>query len=475
MNPPVALTFLATLLVADDWPQFRGPGARGLAADDASYPATIDPAAPRWSTALPPGDSSPCVVGELVVVTAYDDERLETIALDRATGEVRWRRPAQVETLERVYETHGPATPTCTGNGDVVVAYFGSLGLIAYDHAGEELWRRPFELAPNSFGTASSPVLVGEMLLLNRDTNGESFLLALDVATGDTIWRRERPEAKSGWSTPVVRGDELVIYGPGWLAAYSLADGEPRWTLPGLTDEPCTTPVVAGELLYVTSYNMNGNPEVIGIPTFDEVVVKYDADGDGALDRAEVEPNESVLSRFDADGEGDHPLRMFFRFLDVDHDGELRADEWPKLAEWLNQYSHVNALLAVRPGGEGGVAEVAWKFERGVPECPSPVVVDGRVFMVKNGGFVTILDAATGAVHDRVRLDAGGPYYASPVAADGKVYLASARGEVSVVAAGDTCEVLSRVDLGARILATPALADGVVYVRTAERLYAFAR
>ena len=83
------------------------------------------------------------------------------------------------------------------------------------------------------------------------------------------------------------------------------------------------------------------------------------------------------------------------------------------------------------------------------------------------------MEAATGALRFFERLDAGGPYYASPVAGDGKVYAASARGVVTVFAAGDAFEVLSRNDLGERIMATPALVDGTVYVRTERKLYAF--
>jgi outer membrane protein assembly factor BamB len=94
--------------------------------------------------------------------------------------------------------------------------------------------------------------------------------------------------------------------------------------------------------------------------------------------------------------------------------------------------------------------------------------------MVKNGGLVTCLDAASGALVYEGRLDQRGPCYGSPVAGDGKLYCASARGQVTVFAAGDELEVLARNDLGERILATPALVAGAVYVRTAGHLYAFA-
>ena len=102
------------------------------------------------------------------------------------------------------------------------------------------------------------------------------------------------------------------------MTGYDLKTGTEQWSVPGLTDEPCITPVNGEGLVFTTSYNMKNNPEVIGLPEFDELLEEYDKDNDGELTREEIKSNQSILSRYDADGEGDHPLRGFFRFLDVD-------------------------------------------------------------------------------------------------------------------------------------------------------------
>ncbi|MHC5065059.1 MAG: EF-hand domain-containing protein, partial [Planctomycetota bacterium] len=241
-----------------------------------------------------------------------------------------------------------------------------------------------------------------------------------------------------------------------------------------LADEPAITPVTGEGLVFVTSYNMNTNPEVIGLPEYEQLLEDYDQDGDQLLTREEVQANKSILSRMDADGEGDHPLRGFFRFLDENRDEHLDAQEWQKMSKWLGGFEHANALLAIKPGdGEGGDAEIAWQFPRGVPECPSPLYHDGLVYIIKNGGMISCLEASTGEVQYQGRIGARGPRYSSPIYGDGKIYAASARGVVSVIAAGRQLEILAQNDLTERIMSTPAIVNGRIYIRTEEHLYAF--
>lgn len=480
MLPPLvlALPFLGTSPAGDPWDRFRGPGGAGVAAGEAPLPALLDREGSRaWTSEVPPGHSSPCVSGERIFLTGHGEGELVTLCVERAQGRVLWSKSVAVEALERTHETNGPASPTPTTDGKHVVVYFGSFGLLGYDLEGRELWRRELPTPENTFGTAASPVIAGGKLIFVSDANDSSWLEALDPATGETLWKRERTGFGSGWSTPGMwtsgGTEELLVYGVWWLTGYDLADGSERWSFPGLSDEPITTPVAGEGLVFVTSYNMKTNPEVMGLPSFTDLLVEHDHDGDGTLDAVEAKENASVLSRPDADGEGDHPLSMFFRFLDVDKNGEIDGQEWQKLVGWVDGFRHANAVLAIRPGATGRGSEIAWQFPRGVPECPSPLYYRGRLYLVMNGGLVTCLDARTGEQRFQGRLGARGPYYASPVAGDGKVYAASARGELTVIQAGDALEVLSSVDLGERLMATPALSDGVLFVRTERRLHAF--
>lgn len=466
------------------WPRFRGAQGAGVA-DGGAYPDKLDPESNlAWKVPAPAGNSSPCVWGGRIFITGEGEpfftaagERSALIVrcLARSSGELIWQRSIQPSNPERLHRINSPATPTSCTDGEVLVSYFGSFGLIAHDFTGQELWRREVPAARNTFGTGASPIMAGGHLIFLRDVNGASFLEALDPATGELRWRVERPSFKSGWSTPAVRRvgdvDELLVYGVWWLTAYDLATGEERWSVPGLTDEPIVTPVHGSDLVFLTSYNMKTNTEVTGLPEFSALLAELDSDGDGSLNAEEAAANDSVLSRHDADGEGDHPLRIFFNWLDADRDGELTDKEWVTLVEWIAGFEHANGLLAVRH--TDGAAEIVWQHGRGVPECPSPLYYRGHVYLVKNGGIATCLDAASGALQFEGRTGARGPHYASPVAADGKIYTCAARGQVAVLSAGPELEVLSLTDLGERIMATPALADGQVLVRTEQHLYAF--
>ncbi len=481
MLPLLTLLLFASLPRAhagEEWNRFRGPRGAGLAPAESRLPDALDPEKNLlWSRELAPGLSSPCLSGERLFVTGYAKQELLTLCLDRRDGRELWRRAVAVESFERTHEINGPATPTPAADAERVVVHFGSFGLLCYDHEGQELWRRPLPRPENTFGTAASPILFDGLLIFVSDANDTSYVEAIDPAAGKTLWRRERQGYVSSWSTPGLWGrggrEELLVYGAFRLAAYDLAEGTELWSVPGLADEPIVTPVTTDELVFVSSYNMKTNPDVIPLSSFEDVLAAHDHDGSGSLDRKEAEENASVLSRPDADGEGDHPLKMFFRFLDVDTDGQITAEEWKKLVAWVEGWTHANGLVAIRPGSPEHPAEIAWQFPRGVPECPSPLVWGGRVYLVMNGGLVTCLDAGTGALVYQERLGPRGPYYASLVAGDGKIYAASARGEITVFEPGDRLRVLSTSDLGERLMATPALADGAVYVRTESRLRAF--
>lgn len=460
------------------WSQFRGPEGSGIWIGPGHLPANLDPAhSLRWKVSTLPGHSSPIVVGDAIFLTGFEPGKLSTVCYDLANGELRWRRDLEVAEFEKGHPQHGPASPTPVSDGERVFSLFGSFGIIAYDLRGNELWRQIRAARRNMFGSASSPIIVAGKLIVFTGCEDESLLQSIEPATGEVSWERRRPGPASSWSTPVPwnAGGQaaLLIYEPFHLRACSLADGSDLWSVPGLADEPITTPQLGSGLIFTSSYNLRTNHEAIGLPSFDDLLKECDADGDGALDATEAKTNKSILSRPDADGQGDHPLRMFFRLLDADRDGWVRADEWPRIHSWMEPWNHANGLIALSPGDAGSTPSLAWQYETGVPECPTPLVLSGRLYTVRNGGVVTCLEAASGALHYQERIASGGPYYASPVGGDGKIYLASARGTLTVLAAETKPTLLDSRDLGEAIWATPALFGDQLIVRSERHLWLF--
>lgn len=160
--------------------------------------------------------------------------------------------------------------------------------------------------------------------------------------------------------------------------------------------------------------------------------------------------------------------------MDQNKDGLLNETEWQQALAFLRTIIKEHGVLAIKPDGEGDLtSKVLWTEKLAVPEVPSPLLQDNRLYLIRNGGILSCLDAASGKVVYRTRVGAPGPYYASPVAANGKIYLASGDGTVSVLAPGDEFKVAARNDLGEPIYATPAIAAGTLYVRTVGHLYAF--
>jgi outer membrane protein assembly factor BamB len=458
----------AVLLAVDaraaDWPQFRGPNCSGRASADVKLPAEIGPTSGVvWKTALPPGHSSPVVVGDRVYVTAVRDGKLLTIALDRLDGKVLWEADAPTTTLEKIHKIGSHAQSSPAADGERVVSFFGSCGLFCYDRAGKLLWQRPMGPFKNDFGAGSSPVLVGDWVLLCQDHDQDSFLLALDKRTADIVWKIDRSEFLRGYCTPVIwdtaGGKQVVVAGTQRVVGFDLATGKEVWTVRGIARTICATPVVGEDgLLYLSGWAAGGDAEArIHVEPFDDVLKRLDRNGNGKLEASELTTG---------------PIAERFTQVDLDKDGSITREEYERFRTLFEKGQ--NALLAIRPGGEGDVTEthVAWKNVKQVPFCASPLYVGGLVFAVKDG-FLSCLDARDGKLLKRDRLPGAGNYYSSPVTADGKVYLLSEQGQLTVVSAVRDWQVLAASDFEEAVHATPAIADGRIYLRTAGHLYCF--
>jgi outer membrane protein assembly factor BamB len=456
---------------ADDplpWPQFRGPDGSGVA-DKQKPPIEIGPDKNvKWKVKTPGGYSSPIVVGDKLVMTAFDQGKLWTIAYDRANGKELWRTEAPAKKIEAFHKTESsPAASTCATDGKRIVSYFGSCGLFCYDLSGKELWRyeMPTAVMFGHFGSGVSPILADGTVVLLRDVSNDPKILAVDLATGKLKWEKKRLSPVS-YGTPVVfetaAGKLIVAPGHGRLIAYDLKTGDERWFVEGMPAGCCSSPVSANGVLFFAGWS-GGQEADFKMPSFDDML---------------KQAGEEKLGHLTREGFDKTFMKGFFDHQDANMDGKITRDEWEHMLKFMTEGK--NSAFAVKAGGMGDVSKshVVWRDKsKGLPYVTSALAYRGQYVMVKDGGFVTALDSETGKEIYRERVIDQGNYYASPVAANGHIYFTSlGDGVVTVLKAGSAKAEVVAVNpkLGERVSATPAIANDTLYIRTDGHLYAFA-
>ncbi|HOZ48297.1 MAG TPA: PQQ-binding-like beta-propeller repeat protein [Candidatus Hydrogenedentes bacterium] len=427
-----ALSASATTEAVANWPQFRGPGALGVAEAEGLPDRWSSTENIAWKTNIPGrGWSSPVVWGDRVFLTTAvslgETEELKkglyfggnrqdapesvyqrkVFCLDLDSGRVRWEQqvhegpPATPIHAKNSYASETPAT-----DGERIYALFGNLGLYCLDMDGAVLWVKEF--APNKmrfgWGTASSPVVRDGRVYLVNDNDEDSYLLALDAKTGDEVWRVSRDE-KSNWSTPYLweneRRVEIVTAGTDLVCSYGL-DGAPLWWLKGMSAITIATPYASDGLLYVSSGYVGDKRRPL-------YAIRPGAAGDISLASGET------------------------------------SNEW-----------------------------IAWSVPQAAPYNPSTLVYDGRLYVLYDAGFLACFGAQDGTVrYDRQRIPDGRAFTASPWAYDGKVFCLDEDGVTFVFRAGDAFELmhtnpLAKDDMG---MASPAIVGDRLLIRTSARLY----
>jgi outer membrane protein assembly factor BamB len=452
---------------AASWPQFRGPGGLGAPDVERPLPDEIGPGQNvLWKVPLPPGHSSPVVVGDRIYLTAVRDRKLLTLALDRATGKQLWQAEAPSRTLEKIHAIGSHAQATPAADGECVVSFFGSCGLVCYSPLGKRLWHLPLGPFKNDLGAGSSPLLAGHLVILNQDHDIDSFLLAVDKRSGKVVWKVPRDEFWVGYASPFlweVKGEkQLVVAGSLRVVAYDPRTGKELWTVRGLARAVHMTPAAGPDgTLYVAGWTAGGDSsERISLPAFADMIARHDANKNGTIEEDELPPG---------------PARERFRMLDRDKDGHITRAEWEYGRRRFEEAR--NRLVAIRPGGKGDVTttHVLWSQEKYLPVIPSPLYYRGRVYLARNGGLFAALDARTGKPLRQGRLYGTSNYYSSPVGADGKVWFASQSGDVTVARVEPDWRVVCRARFGEEIFATPAVVDGRLYLRTTGHLYCFGK
>jgi len=256
--------------VGGDWPEFRGPGGRGVAAGESIRTAWSQTEGIAWKADLPGRSaSSPIVVGDLVITTASSgarQDRLHVIALDAATGATRWERIFWATGRTLCHPTSAVAAGTPASDGERIVALFSSCDLFCLDRTGRLLWQRNLAVehprSGNDVGMGSSPRIIAGAAVVQIDCQGDAFAAAIDMATGLDRWSMPRDRIAS-WCSPLPLATEA---GPGVLLQNGrglelrrLADGELAWQWPADCAGIATTAAGDG-LLFVPTDGLAAVP-----------------------------------------------------------------------------------------------------------------------------------------------------------------------------------------------------------------------
>jgi hypothetical protein len=455
----------AAASLAADWVRFRGPNGSGVAGSE-SIPDEFGPQKNvAWRTELPRGYSSPVVNDAIVVVTAWEGLKLYTIALDRKTGSVKWKMEAPKELAKEHKTVNTPVSPSPTTDGKNVYVFFDNFGLISYDGEGKERWRQPLGPFTFPYGAGSSPIVAGDRVLLLADQDDGSYLLAVNKDTGKAQWKADRAHATHGFSTPVIyrpaKGPaEVIVSGAYELDSYDLNTGKKLWWMTGMAWQAKSLPVVQKDTLYL--YSWMAAPTELGqkeiTQTWPEALAAFDKDKNGKLSKDES-PDESIT-------------KLWFLY-DLNDNDVLDEYDWRYL---LARGTAKNGLYAIKLGGRGDVSSshVLWRYDKGLPNIPSPLLYQDVLYVLREGGILTSFNPADGSVHKQGRIEgAVDAYFASPVAAGGKIITASKEGKVAVIKPGAQWEVGPVNAFDEEIWSTPAIEGRQVFIRTNKALYCF--
>jgi outer membrane protein assembly factor BamB len=432
------------------WPRFRGPNgsgqsqARGLPTEFGTNRNLA------WRIAVPPGNSSPVVAEKRVFLTGFESNRLLTCCLNLQDGHRLWQQSLESARVEKKSPPNDAASSTPVTDGRNLYALFSAFGLVAYSPEGRELWRTPLGPFTQPHGMASSPVLADAAIIVVADQVQDSFIAAFDATTGRQKWRTPRPSFVGGYSTPLVRGDEIVVSGPAELTGYSAKTGERRWLAPKMGVMPIGSPVCDGDYIFANNE---------AVPPFEALArdMKADRNKDGKITPEEFpDPSfkEAVLAIDRVYGNGD---------------GAIDQSEWDGA---LHLMRTLNALVAFRI--EQSTPGELWRNTRKLADSASLLLYENVLYLVKDGGLLSSVDTQTGEVLRQERLPGlEGRIFASPVAADGKLFVVNEAGKIAVVKAGRDWQLLTLNAVGEKCYATPALVHDTILVRSRNSLWAF--
>ncbi len=391
----------SSIALCENWPAWRGPRGDGTSQESKvplQWSATRNVV---WKTPIPgKGHASPIVWGDRIfVVTAFEEQQQRLLlCIDRADGKVLWQRVVLEAPLERLHKLNSHASSTPATDGERVYVSFldrDKMFIAAYDFDGNKVWAVHPGVFSSMHGYCSSPILWKDKVIVNGDHDGSGYMVALERATGKTIWKIPRPNNTRSYCTPIIRHmdgrNQMVLSGSLCVASYDPDTGEQHWIIDGPTEQFVASLVYNGELLFMTC----------GFP--DRFVQAIRPDGFGNVTATHVAWQMEKDCAYVPS-----PISIGPYFLVVSDTG-------------------------VATCFEAKTGDIVWRERLGPHYSASLVAANGLAYFFSDKGVMTIVKPGP-QLEIVTRNELGEETYASPAISDGRIFL---RGIENLYCIGD--------------------------------------
>jgi len=414
----------------NNWAQWRGPWATGIANDGNPPIEWSEEKNISWKVEIPgKGHATPIIWGDQIFIAtaiptditvntnkSEEDEEesgrrgppsnstdkiheFSLLSIDKNTGKMLWRRKLREEyPADGTHELGSWASNSPVTDGKSIYAYFGSRGLYCLDMEGNLKWERNFGKMEkrHSFGEGSSPVVYKEKLIIVRDHEGQSAIIVMDKNSGEDVWIKNRDE-RSSWSTPFlveINGQtQIIVNATNRILSYDLETGEIIWEGTGMTSNVIPMPVLKDNIIYLMS-GFRGSALI----AIDLLKAK------GNIDNSEA---------------------------------------------------------------------IVWKYDEYTPYTPSPVLMgDLLYFLRENKGRLSCLNAKDGKEnYTNEKIEELGDLFTSPIGSNDRLYFLGRKGLTCVIKHGPEFKVLANNQLDDIFIASPIIVGDTIYLRGSKYLY----